>query len=261
MAEEKKETIETKPVESAHANEDSIKRLYRSKTDRLIGGVCGGLAEYFNIDPVIVRVLWTVSILVGGFGIVPYILGWLIIPDNPSAEKKPEKEKANSKNTSLIWGLVLIAIGAFLIFRRWAWFDYYPFHFRWHWSPWWFGNVRFDLFWPILIIFGGVIYIFHVLRKEKQPETVKAGGRQMEKKLTRSTKDKMIAGVCGGLANYFNIDPTIVRVGWAILTLATNIFPGIVAYIVMLIVVPEESTVDTPTSSSKATAAKSKGKK
>lgn len=62
----------------------------------------------------------------------------------------------------------------------------------------------------------------------------------MEKRLTRSTTDKMIAGVCGGLANYFNLDPTLVRLGFAFGTLLTAAFGGIVAYIICIVVIPEE---------------------
>lgn len=61
------------------------KRLYRSKKDRMIAGVCGGLAEYFNIDPVIVRAIAVVLLLPGGLpGFVPYIVLWIIVPEKPS---------------------------------------------------------------------------------------------------------------------------------------------------------------------------------
>lgn len=58
------------------------KRLYRSK-DRKIGGVCGGIAEYFNIDPTIVRLIWAVFILAYGTGLLAYLLAWIIIPEDP----------------------------------------------------------------------------------------------------------------------------------------------------------------------------------
>jgi len=59
------------------------KRLYRSRKDRKIAGVCGGLAEYFNVDPVLVRILWAVLVLGAGTGILAYILFWLIVPEAP----------------------------------------------------------------------------------------------------------------------------------------------------------------------------------
>ncbi len=60
-----------------------IKRLYRSGKDKIIAGVCGGIAEYFNIDPVIVRILLILSIFLWGFGILFYLIACIIIPRNP----------------------------------------------------------------------------------------------------------------------------------------------------------------------------------
>ena len=60
------------------------------------------------------------------------------------------------------------------------------------------------------------------------------------KKLTRSS-NKMIAGVGGGIAKYFNIDPTIIRIGYVLLSLASAAFPGIIVYLIMMLVMPEES--------------------
>lgn len=55
------------------------KRLYRSRNDRMIGGVCGGLAEYFDIDPTIVRLGFVALFFIGG-AILAYIIAWLVIP-------------------------------------------------------------------------------------------------------------------------------------------------------------------------------------
>ena len=59
------------------------KKLYRSTTNKTIAGVCAGLAEYFNIDPTIVRVIWALIGLTGG-GIIAYLVCALIIPEKPS---------------------------------------------------------------------------------------------------------------------------------------------------------------------------------
>ncbi len=59
------------------------KRLYRSGKDRILGGVCGGFAEYFYVDPVLVRLLWAGLVLLHGTGILIYILACIIIPRNP----------------------------------------------------------------------------------------------------------------------------------------------------------------------------------
>lgn len=60
-----------------------VKRLYRSGKDRILGGVCGGIAEYFNVDPVLIRLLWVGAALMWGSGILLYIIAWIIIPRNP----------------------------------------------------------------------------------------------------------------------------------------------------------------------------------
>lgn len=59
------------------------------------------------------------------------------------------------------------------------------------------------------------------------------------KKLTRSYSDRMIAGVCGGLAEYFDLDPTLVRVGYVLLSVVSAGFPGLLVYVVLWLIVPE----------------------
>ena len=59
------------------------KRLYRSKRNRIIAGVCGGIGEYFNVDPVLIRLIWVILTLITGvvLGIVAYLIAWLIMPE------------------------------------------------------------------------------------------------------------------------------------------------------------------------------------
>jgi phage shock protein C len=59
------------------------RKLYRSRTDRTIAGVCGGLASYFNVDPTLVRVLFVVLAVLGGSGVILYLALWLIVPNQP----------------------------------------------------------------------------------------------------------------------------------------------------------------------------------
>lgn len=56
------------------------KRLYRSSKNRIIAGICGGLGEYLKIDPTLIRLIWAFSIIFLGFGILAYIIAWIIIP-------------------------------------------------------------------------------------------------------------------------------------------------------------------------------------
>lgn len=59
------------------------KRLYKSNTDKMIDGVCGGIAEYFDIDPTLVRLAWVLLCAMGGSGFIAYIIAAIIIPRNP----------------------------------------------------------------------------------------------------------------------------------------------------------------------------------
>lgn len=63
----------------------------------------------------------------------------------------------------------------------------------------------------------------------------------MEKRLLKSNINKMLCGVCGGIAEYFNIDPTLVRLGWVVFSLAGG--SGVLAYIIAAIIIPDESNV------------------
>lgn len=60
-----------------------MNKLYRSKKSRIIAGVCGGIGEYFKVDPTLIRLLWLLISIMGGSGIVAYIIAWIIIPEEP----------------------------------------------------------------------------------------------------------------------------------------------------------------------------------
>ncbi|MHB1415018.1 MAG: PspC domain-containing protein [Chloroflexota bacterium] len=61
-----------------------MKRLYRSRTNRVVAGVAGGMGEYFDVDPTLVRIIWLLLFLPGGLpGLIPYIICWILIPKEP----------------------------------------------------------------------------------------------------------------------------------------------------------------------------------
>jgi len=124
------------------------KRLYRSESERMIGGVCGGIAEYFSIDPVIARLFAVALVFAKGVGILAYLIAWIVIPENPSG---------------------------------------------------------------------------------------KGVGKMKSKRLYRSGKDKMIGGVCGGIAEYFDVDSVFVRL-LAVILLFTGV--GALAYLIAWIIIP-----------------------
>lgn len=74
-----------------------MKRLYRSKKERILGGVCGGLGEHIDVDPTAIRLLWGVMTIISvGAGLLFYIFAWIIIPEEdtsaPSSDGKEKQE-------------------------------------------------------------------------------------------------------------------------------------------------------------------------
>ena len=72
------------------------KKLYRSTDDKKIAGVCGGLGEYFDIDPTIIRLIWASLVLAVGTGIIAYILAWIIVPVMPHRVAKAAEPVAEN---------------------------------------------------------------------------------------------------------------------------------------------------------------------
>ena len=200
------------------------RKLYRSHENRMIGGVCGGVAEYFQVDPTLIRLIWIATALFGGIGVIIYIASLIIIPINP--EQSPSDQSENLiKDKPLFWGSLLIIIGVFLLFRQFGFF--YAFNF---WKiPW-------QSVWAIVLILVGVLLLFNRTKKDSEERSAESS----RKKLYRSRNQRMIAGVCGGLAEYFQFDVSIIRVLWILATIL-SVGIGIVAYIVMMFVFPEET--------------------
>ena len=73
-----------------------MKKLYRSRKDTKIAGVCGGIAEYFNVDSNIIRLLAVLTIF-GGGGIIAYIIAWIIVPLEPVEDESSDKQTSRSR--------------------------------------------------------------------------------------------------------------------------------------------------------------------
>ena len=150
-------------------------RLFRSQTDVMIGGVCGGLARYLRVDAALVRLFFVLLALGGnGIGILVYLLLWMILPlegkernatlqDNvrSSSEEIAERTRMMGKDlqnivsnpnprTSLIIGSALIILGAIFLLQN----------LNISWLYW----LKFDVVWPILLIIGGAALLIRHLR-------------------------------------------------------------------------------------------------
>ncbi len=143
---------------------EQTNKLYRTVNDKVIAGVAGGLAEYFDVDVVIFRLIFVLLVLFGGGGVLAYIIMWIVIPPKPVSLYRPSSasggssgatssenpahtgenttdKKKGTSNGSLIAGIILIVMGVlFLVNRLMPWVDL--------------GN-----FWPILLIIGGFLVI------------------------------------------------------------------------------------------------------
>ena len=108
---EANETNETEQIEAP-------KRLFRSSTDRVLGGVCGGLGTYLGIDPVICRVVAVVLVFFGGAGILLYGAAWLLVPSDDHPEGPDRGRMATIAGAA---ALVLAAIVLFSSFGHWGW--------------------------------------------------------------------------------------------------------------------------------------------
>jgi phage shock protein PspC (stress-responsive transcriptional regulator) len=133
------------------------KKLYRSRENRVIGGVAGGIGEYFEIDPVIVRLIFLILFFVFGVGLITYIIAWIIIPERPLDEAEVEYEideeavKKQKEKRMKVLGYVLFGLGVFFILELWF-------------------NIDFDLgpeFWSIGLILIGLVLIFKQQSKRK----------------------------------------------------------------------------------------------
>ena len=73
-------------------------RLYRSRRVRVLGGVAGGLAKYFNLDPILVRVLFVIITILHGFGILLYVILWIVVPEEPFEIAYPQNQEGTEPN-------------------------------------------------------------------------------------------------------------------------------------------------------------------
>ncbi len=158
------------------------KKLYRSRSDRMIGGVCGGLAKYFDMDPTIVRIIAVLLVFANGLGILAYIIMAIVVPlegskvttpkevveENVEEMKKTASELGREVRSTLegeegeseevakvrhhrrnILGIILIVLGILFLLGS---FDLF----------WWF---HWDNLWPLILVAVGVLIILSTRRR------------------------------------------------------------------------------------------------
>ncbi len=142
------------------------RRIYRLRTDRVLAGVASGISRHFRTDPVLIRVLFVAMALVGGGGILAYIILWAIIPEEPygsfessaststdsntdNSSSFPEGNVVQARTGSMIAGIVLIVLGALFLAD-----EFLP-------------DFDFGKYWPILLVAIGIVLLFTARSKDK----------------------------------------------------------------------------------------------
>jgi len=218
---------------SQHNNNTKIRRLYRSRQKRMLTGVCAGFAEYLNIDTVFIRLIWIALTFFGGFGLILYIISSIIIPECPK-EIQEDTVTTYKSDSRVFWGALFIVIGSALLLKKMGFFYYFNI-----WQlPW-------HLLWALLLIGVGVIILVNYApTRLRTGANADNGVTSSKKQLKRSVSNKMIAGVCAGIAEYFEWDPTLVRLIYIFLAFASFGIALLVYFILMLVlpVAPEQDT-------------------
>ena len=130
-------------------------RLYRSTEHKIIGGVCGGIGEHFDIDPTWIRLAFVVLTIMHGAGILVYLIGWVIIPRRPVVQQTPAPSPPPTPSPakrSLLPGLILIGLGVVFLL---------------HEMIWWF---RLDHVWPVLLILAGAVLLYRAFTNGRPHE-------------------------------------------------------------------------------------------
>jgi len=133
----------------------TTKQLYRSKTDRVLGGVSGGLADYFEVDSTLIRIIFIILFFSGGAGLLLYLVLWLIIPSRPGKkiaeedtikenveEIKTRAEEIGHKQGRQWFGILLLSLGVIFLLRNLGFFRIFV------------GRL-----WPIVLVIIGIIML------------------------------------------------------------------------------------------------------
>jgi len=222
-------------------------RLYRSQTNKVFAGVCGGLAEYLNVDTIVVRLVWVLLTLLGGSGIILYILAIFIIPEKMITASDPPSPPVKSDFTAgRIVGFLFVIVGVILLLDNLEIFSFCRF-----WDMSW------EFVFPGILVLAGIYLLMKhskLLATSSQPASTTEKEHSSEnqtpppassteqstnpKVFRRSLTDKKVFGICGGAGEYFGIDSTILRIAYAIFTVF-SVGTGIILYFLMYLIVPE----------------------
>lgn len=116
-----------------------VRRLRRSREDRVLGGVCGGLGRYLGADPVLLRIALVALALSGGIGLLLYLIAWVAVPE--AEDPEPPLDTSGRHGAALVAGATLVAVGALLLVREAL--------------PW----PTSGAFWPLVVVVAGILLV------------------------------------------------------------------------------------------------------
>lgn len=187
------------------------KKLHRSRTDVIVLGVCSGIADYLSADVANIRLIAILSILLGGWGLVAYLITGALLPvdQNQIQLADGEKKDQRKENFRVVLSGIIIFVG---------------FHFALVSIGLIISNRLFifpnSFVLPILFIAIGVYLVF----SNRQFEV---SNKELPTDYNRTRDNRIIIGVCGGIGKYLNVDPTAVRIIFIIAALLTLGFAAI----------------------------------
>jgi phage shock protein C len=208
------------------STETGPRRLLRSRQNRVVAGVCGGIAEYFRLDPLLVRAVWAVLTMITAVipGVIVYILATIIVPENTAGE--PDAGARPRMDNRVLWGGLFILAGLYFLSRA-IWGQVLPAGWLAAWSR--VTDVFQAVLFPAVLIGVGVLLVLGISRRN--------GGTAG--RLVRPRQGRIFAGVCSGLGRYFRVDRVWVRLVWVLLFLASW-WAAVVAYVLAMLLMPEE---------------------
>ena len=198
-----------------------MRKLYKVRQHRVIDGVCAGVADYLGIDALWVRVGWALLALLGGIGIVAYLIAMYIFPRKEGTDTSQDTTFRQPRLA--IGGIVLLVVGV-IVFLRLFGIVRYDF-----WAAW---DVAWAILWPLSLIGGGVILVLSYWRQT-----------QAEVKLRRRRQDRMLLGVCSALGEFYNVDPNVIRFIFA-LTIILSRGIALIVYVIMALLIPSEEPTE-----------------
>jgi phage shock protein C len=132
---------------------EGSRQLHRSATDRVVAGVCGGLAESLQVDPTLVRLGFVIATIWGGVGVLAYIILAIVLPLEAEPSPALAEPAERAERTRLAAGIVLVLVGAMLLAGNLGWLP---------WLTW-------SLFWPLFLVVVGFVLL---VRRDRQAAQV-----------------------------------------------------------------------------------------